>query len=64
MFIHYIKFDFCVGSSYLQGMWSFICPELLKAIDTEPENEVLAEHMHSLAKVIHIALTKILLDFI
>jgi hypothetical protein len=32
-------------------MWSFICPELLKAIDTEPENEVLAEHMHSLAKV-------------
>ncbi|GFG38740.1 hypothetical protein Cfor_07043, partial [Coptotermes formosanus] len=40
------------GSSYLQGMWSFICPELLKAIDTEPENEVLAEHMHSLAKCI------------
>jgi hypothetical protein len=32
-------------------MWSFICPELLKAIDTEPENEVLAEHMHALAKV-------------
>jgi len=45
-------------------MWSFICPELLKAIDTEPENEVLAEHMHSLAKVICVALTKILLDFI
>jgi uncharacterized protein YjgD (DUF1641 family) len=49
-------------------MWSFICPELLKAIDTEPENEVLAEHMHSLAKVImliiHTAKTKILLDFI
>jgi hypothetical protein len=32
-------------------MWSFICPELLKAIDTEPENEVLTEHMHALAKV-------------
>lgn len=41
----------CVGPQYLQGMWSFICPELLKAIDTEPENEVLAEHMHSLAMV-------------
>lgn len=32
-------------------MWNFICPELLKAIDTEPENEVLSEHMHSFAKV-------------
>jgi hypothetical protein len=32
-------------------MWSFICPELLKAIDTEPENEVLPEHMYALAKV-------------
>ncbi|KDR17150.1 importin-5 isoform X1 [Zootermopsis nevadensis] len=40
------------GPQYLQGMWSFICPELLKAIDTEPENEVLAEHMHSLAMCI------------
>jgi hypothetical protein len=45
-------------------MWSFICPELLKAIDTEPENEVLAELMHSLAKVIHTAVTKVLLDFV
>nr|CAD7258327.1 unnamed protein product [Timema shepardi] len=38
------------GPEYLQGMWNYIYPELLKAIDTEPENEVLAEHMYSLAK--------------
>nr|CAD7590238.1 unnamed protein product [Timema genevievae] len=40
------------GPEYLQGMWNYIYPELLKAIDTEPENEVLAEHMYSLAKCI------------
>ncbi|XP_071439915.1 importin-5 [Hetaerina americana] len=40
------------GPQYLEGMWNFICPELLKAVDTEPENEVLSEHMHSLAKCI------------
>lgn len=33
------------------GMWNYIWPDLLKAIDTEPENEVLSEHMQSLAKV-------------
>jgi hypothetical protein len=33
-------------------MWSFICPELLKAIDTEPESDVLAELMYSLSKVL------------
>lgn len=32
-------------------MWNFICPELLKAIETEPETEVLCEFMHSMAKV-------------
>ncbi|XP_049800660.1 importin-5 [Schistocerca nitens] len=40
------------GPEYLRDMWSFIYPELLRAIDTEPENEVLAEHMHSMAKCI------------
>lgn len=39
------------GQAYLEGMWRYICPELLKAIDTEPENEVLSDLMHSLAKV-------------
>ncbi|KAF6207377.1 hypothetical protein GE061_018618 [Apolygus lucorum] len=40
------------GSSFLQGMWEFICPELLKAIETEPEINVKHEHMYSLAKCI------------
>uniref|UniRef100_A0A6M2DRC2 Putative karyopherin importin beta 3 n=1 Tax=Xenopsylla cheopis TaxID=163159 RepID=A0A6M2DRC2_XENCH len=40
------------GPQYLQGMWLYICPELIKAIDTEPENEVTVELMHSLSKCI------------
>ncbi|GLV41396.1 Karyopherin beta 3 [Carabus blaptoides fortunei] len=40
------------GPQYLQGMWQYICPELLKAIDTEPESEVMMELMHSLAQCI------------
>lgn len=40
------------GPTYLEGMWLYICPELLKAIDTEPESDVLAELLHSLAKSI------------
>lgn len=40
------------GPTYLEGMWLYICPELLKAIDTEPEADVLAELFHSLAKSI------------
>ncbi|XP_026272263.1 importin-5 [Frankliniella occidentalis] len=42
------------GNDYLMGMWNYIWPELLKAIDTEPENEVLSEHMQSLAKCIEV----------
>lgn len=33
-------------------MWSYICPELLKAIDAEPESDVLMELLFSLAKCI------------
>lgn len=33
-------------------MWIYICPELLKAIETEPECEVTAELLQSLAKCI------------
>ena len=33
-------------------MWAYICPDLLKAIDTEPESEVLLELLYSLAKCI------------
>jgi len=32
-------------------MWNYICPNLLKAIDIEPEQSVLPEHLHSLSKV-------------
>lgn len=47
----FILGTFFLGQAYLEGMWRYICPELLKAIDTEPENEVLSDLMHSLAKV-------------
>ncbi|KAL0280849.1 UNVERIFIED_CONTAM: hypothetical protein PYX00_002016 [Menopon gallinae] len=40
------------GTAYLEGMWNYICPELLKAISTEPENDVLSDLMHSLAQCI------------
>lgn len=40
------------GQQYLVNMWSYICPELLKAIETEPETEVTAELLQSLAKCI------------
>lgn len=40
------------GPTYLEGMWQYICPELLKAIDTEPEGDVLFELLQSLAKSI------------
>lgn len=33
-------------------MWRFICPELLRDIDTEPENEVLLVMLDSLARCI------------
>jgi len=40
------------GPQYLEGMWLFICPELLKVINTEPEPEVQSELLNSLAKCI------------
>jgi len=39
------------GPDYLTQMWQFICPELLKAVDSEPELDVKAEHMHAVAQV-------------
>jgi len=41
-----------IGPQYLEGMWAYICPDLLKAIDTEPESDVLMELLSSLAKCI------------
>ncbi|XP_056644461.1 importin-5 [Diorhabda sublineata] len=42
----------CKGPAFMGGMWSFICPELLKAIDTEPESEVLMVMLDSLSRCI------------
>merc|ERR1719187_603098 len=42
------------GPNYLQEMWGFILPELLKAVEAEPENDVLAEHLASLARCIEL----------
>lgn len=40
------------GDQYVSDMWSYICPNLLKAIEYEPERTVLPEHLASLAKCI------------
>ncbi|KAL4220293.1 Importin-5 [Mactra antiquata] len=42
------------GENYVEEMWKYICPNLLKAIELEPEVTVLPEHMGSLAKCIEI----------
>ena len=33
-------------------MWNYICPELLKAVDSEPELDIKSEHMSALAQCI------------
>ncbi|XP_034489294.1 importin-5 [Drosophila innubila] len=40
------------GPQYLEGMWLYICPELIKVISTEPEPDVQSELLNSLAKCI------------
>jgi len=42
------------GPAYLQEMWAFMLPDLLKAIEAEPENDVLAELLSSLARCIEL----------
>jgi hypothetical protein len=39
------------GEQYVFEMWNYICNDLIKAIDSEPEQEVLAELMRSFARV-------------
>lgn len=39
------------GEQYVYEMWNYICNDLIKAIDSEPEQEVLAELMRSFARV-------------
>ncbi|KAF6021838.1 hypothetical protein EB796_019853 [Bugula neritina] len=40
------------GPEYVQNMWDFIAPSLLKAIESEPEKDIQAEVMSSLAQCI------------
>ena len=44
------------GPQYVQEMWAYICPELLKAIEAEPETSLVSEHLNSMARlvIIHI----------
>ncbi|XP_066262018.1 importin-5 [Euwallacea similis] len=42
----------CRGPAFVNDMWLFICPDLLRALDTEPENEVLLVMLDSLARCI------------
>jgi len=42
------------GPQYLQEMWAYILPELLKAIEAEPENDVLAELLFSASKCVEL----------
>lgn len=40
------------GVRYLEDMWLFMCPELIKVISTEPEADVQSELLNSFAKCI------------
>ncbi|KAG1702082.1 Importin-5 [Nymphon striatum] len=42
------------GQPFIEGMWNFMLPELLKSLETEPDNDVLGDLMHSLAKCIEL----------
>ncbi|XP_038209407.1 importin-5 [Zerene cesonia] len=50
------------GPQYIQGMWAYILPELLNAIDSEPEQDVQVELLNSLAKCIELLGTGCLSD--
>ncbi|CAC5392691.1 IPO5 [Mytilus coruscus] len=39
------------GDQYVAEMWNYICPSLLKAIEIEPEQSVLPEHLYALSKI-------------
>lgn len=48
------------GEAYVAEMWHYICPELLSAIDGEPEKDVLSDHMSSFAQCVTVLGTKCL----
>lgn len=50
------------GSEYLTHMWGYICPELLQAIESEPEPDVSAEMYDALGKCIELLGTGCLSD--
>ena len=35
-------------------MWAYMCPELLKAIEAEPESALVSEHLNALARCVEI----------
>lgn len=49
------------GPQYVLGMWSYVLPELLKAVDSEPEQDVQAELLNSLAKVLFTLLSHLII---
>lgn len=48
------------GETYVSEMWQYICPDLLSAIDAEPEKEVLSDHMSSFAQCVTVLNSKCL----
>lgn len=46
------------GEKYVEEKWAYIFPELLKAIQTEPEVDILQQHMESFSKCIEFMGTK------
>ena len=53
LYIFWVFFIECAqirGPQYVQEMWAYICPELLKAIEAEPESALVSEHLSSMAR--------------
>ena len=42
------------GDDYIKQMWNYICPELLKSLQTEAEPDILAVIMESVASCIEV----------
>jgi hypothetical protein len=42
------------GPEFVAEIWASVAPELINAIDVDPDAEVVAEHMHSLAQSVEI----------
>ncbi|XP_078613606.1 importin-5-like isoform X1 [Branchiostoma floridae x Branchiostoma japonicum] len=42
------------GEVYMREMWNFMCPEIIAAMGTEPESDVLSQLMESFAKCVEL----------